>query len=62
MSESEAVDTTVTLVVGCSVVQEAANASTTSTMRINYHSKTVKLADGVDARGPDSGLAILSIP
>lgn len=33
-----------------------------STMRINYQSKAVELADSIDARGTNTGLAVLSIP
>lgn len=33
-----------------------------STMRINYQSKAVELADSIDARGTNTGLAILGVP
>lgn len=33
-----------------------------STMCINYQSKSVELADSIDARGTNTGLAILGVP
>lgn len=42
-------------------IQDRVNTHS-STMRIDYQSKAVELADSIDARGTNTGLAVLGIP
>lgn len=62
VSESKAVDTAVTLVVCCAVVQESTDTSATPTVCINDKSEAIELAHSVNAGGANTSLAILGIP
>lgn len=62
VSESKAVNTAVTLVVCCAIVQKSTNTSTPSTVCVNNKSEAIKLAHGVNAGGANTSLAVFGIP